>query len=195
MINEKKLIKAVCVFCSSSNSVSEIYHQTATDLGHQIGNSGLDLIYGGASIGLMGAVARGVHDKGGRVIGVIPEFFRKKNKSIEYTDADELIVVKDMRSRKAIMDQRSDAFIVLPGGVGTLEEAMEIISMKQLCLTEKPLAFINTKNFYSDLIFSLQKMVDLKFAKPSTLSLFTICPNPVSAVDFILTNYSKKTVK
>ena len=129
---------------------------------------------------------------GGRVVGVIPEFFRKKNKSIEYTDADELIVVKDMRNRKAIMDQRSDAFIVLPGGVGTLEEAMEILSMKQLCLSGKPLAFINTNNFYDGFISNLQKMVDLKFAQASTLDLFTVCPDPVSAVDFVLTNYSKK---
>ena len=140
-------MKAICVFCSSSNDVYKGYYEVATDLGHRIGQLGLDLIYGGASIGLMGAVARGVHDKGGRVVGVIPEFFRKKDKTIEYVEADELIVTKDMRNRKAIMDERSDAFIVLPGGVGTLEEAMEIVSMKQLCLTDKPLAFINTNNF------------------------------------------------
>ena len=84
-------MKTVCVFCSSSNAVEEVYHEAATDLGHRIGKQGLDLIYGGASIGLMGAVARGVHDKGGRVVGVIPEFFRKKDKTLEYAEADELI--------------------------------------------------------------------------------------------------------
>ena len=188
-------MKTICVFCASSNAVDGVYHQTATDLGNRIGQLGFDLIYGGASIGLMGAVARGVHDKGGRVVGVIPEFFREKDKTIEYADADELIVAKNMRNRKAIMDQRSDAFIVLPGGVGTLEEAMEILSMKQLCLSGKPLAFINTNNFYDGFISNLQKMVDLKFAQASTLDLFTVCPDPVSAVDFVLTNYSKKTVK
>ena len=124
-------MKTICVFCSSSNAVCKGYYEVATDLGHRIGQLGFDLIYGGASIGLMGAVARGVHDKGGRVIGVIPEFFRKKDKTIEYAEADELIVTKDMRSRKAIMTQRADAFIVLPGGIGTLEEAIEILSMKQ----------------------------------------------------------------
>jgi uncharacterized protein (TIGR00730 family) len=141
--NERILMKTICVFCSSSDGVDEAYHQTATDLGNRIGKLRLDLIYGGASIGLMGAVARGVHDKGGRVVGVIPEFFRKKDETIEYADADELIVTEDMRSRKAIMDRRADAFIVLPGGIGTLEEAMEIMSMKQLGLTDKPLVFIN----------------------------------------------------
>ena len=195
MANERILMKAICVFCSSSNAVEEVYHQTATDLGHRIGQLGLDLVYGGARIGLMGAVARGVHDKGGRVVGVIPEFFRKKDKTIEYVEADELIVTKDMRNRKAIMDERSDAFIVLPGGVGTLEEAMEIMSMKQLCLTDKPLTFINTNNFYDGFFSNLQKMIDLKFAKSSILDLFTVCPDPASALDFILNYQPKKLEK
>ena len=186
-------MKAICVFCASSKAVDRVYHETATDLGHRIGQLGLDLIYGGASIGLMGAVARGVHDKGGRVVGVIPEFFRKIDKTIEYANADELIVTKDMRNRKAIMDGRSDAFIALPGGIGTLEEAMEIISMKQLGLTDKPLAFINTNNFYDGLISNLQKMVDLKFVKASTLELFTVCPDPASALHFILAYHPKKS--
>ena len=179
-------MKAICVYCSSNDSIDKVYYKAATDLGQRIGQLGFDLIFGGASIGLMGAVARGVHDKGGRVVGVIPEFFRKKDKTIEYVEADELIVTKDMRSRKAIMDERADAFISLPGGVGTLEETMEIISMKQLCLTDKPLALINTDNFYDGLISNLQQMVDLKFAKSSTLDLFTVCPNPASALNFIL---------
>ena len=185
-------MKAICVFCSSSNAVEEVYHQSATDLGHRIGQLGLDLVYGGARIGLMGAVARGVHDKGGRVVGVIPEFFRKKDKTIEYVEADELIVTKDMRNRKAIMDERSDAFIVLPGGVGTLEEAMEIVSMKQLCLTDKPLAFINTNNFYDGLISNLRGMINQKFAKKSTLELFSVCPDPATALELIFTYHPKK---
>ena len=185
-------MKSICVFCSSSNTVERVYHQTATDLGHRIGRLGLELVYGGASIGLMGKVARGVRDEGGRVVGVIPEFFRKKDKTIEYKDADELIVTKDMRNRKAIMDEHSDAFIALPGGIGTLEEVIEIISMKQLCLTNKPVAFINTNNFYDGFIANLQKMVDLKFAKASTLDLFTVCPDPASALDFILAYHPKK---
>ena len=179
-------MKAICVYCSSNDSIDKVYYKAATDLGHRIGQLGFDLIFGGASIGLMGAVARGVHDKGGRVVGVIPEFFRKKDKTIEYTDADELIVTRDMRSRKAIMEGRADAFISLPGGIGTLEETMEIISMKQLCLTEKPLALINTDNFYDGLISNLQKMVDLKFAKSLALDLFAVCPDPTSALNFVL---------
>ena len=137
-------MKSICVFCASSSAIDKVYHQVATDLGQRIGLLGLDLIYGGGGIGLMGDVARGVHDKGGRVVGVIPEFFLNNEQPIEYVEADELIVTKDMRERKAKMDELSDAFIVLPGGIGTLEEAMEILSMRQLKLSCKPLVFISS---------------------------------------------------
>jgi len=189
---ERVSIKSICVFCSSSNSIDDVYFETATDLGHRIGQLGLGLVYGGASIGLMGAIARATHEKGGRVLGVIPEFFRDKDKNFEYSKADELIIVETMRIRKAIMDERADAFIALPGGIGTLEEVIEILSMKQLGLTEKPLVFVNTNNFYDGLISNLQNMVDLKFAKSSTLELFAVCPDPLSALEFIFSYQPKK---
>ena len=189
---ERVSIKSICVFCSSSNSIDDVYFETATDLGHRIGQLGLGLVYGGASIGLMGAIARATHEKGGRVLGVIPEFFRDKDKNFEYSKADELIIVETMRIRKAVMDERADAFIALPGGIGTLEEVIEILSMKQLGLTEKPLVFVNTNNFYDGLISSLQNMVDLKFAKSSTLELFAVCSDPLSALEFIFSYQPKK---
>ena len=177
-------IRSICVFCSSSESVDEVYRETATDLGRRLGRLGLNLIYGGASIGLMGCVARGVHEFGGKVTGVLPKFF--KVKGIEYGEADELIVTRDMRERKGVMDQKSDAFITLPGGIGTLEEAMEILSMKQLELTKKPLVLINTCNFYDGLISNLHEMVNLKFAKKETIDLFAVEPNPEAALQYIL---------
>ena len=155
-----KRIRSICVFCASSESIDEVYRETAFDLGRRVGTLGIDLVYGGAAIGLMGCVARGVHENNGRVVGVLPEIFKKKD--IEYSEADELIITKNMRERKGVMDDRSDAFIVLPGGIGTLEEAMEILSMKQLKLTAKPLVFINTNQFFTSLISHLQEMVDLK---------------------------------
>jgi len=185
-------MKSICVFCSSSDLIDEVYFKTAIDLGCQIGGLNLDLVYGGGGIGLMGAVARSVHKNGGKVVGVFPEFLREKDKGFEYTEADELIIAETMRIRKAIMDERADAFIVLPGGIGTLEEAIEIMSMKQLGLTEKPLAFVNTNNFYDGLVSNFQMMVGLKFAKSSILDLFAVCPNPSSALEFILSYKSKK---
>ena len=160
-----------------------MYLDAATDLGRRMGQAGIDLVYGGASIGLMGAVARGVHDKGGKVTGVLPQFF--KTKDIEYGEADELIVTRDMRERKAVMDERSDAFIVLPGGVGTLEEAMEIFSLVQLRQTAKPLVFVNTEGFYDGIVRHFEKLVELKFAKEETLKMYAMVKSPEEAMKFI----------
>ncbi len=178
-----KHIRAMCVFCASSNAVDAVYLDAATDLGRRMGQSGIDLVYGGASIGLMGAVARGVHEKKGKVIGVLPKFF--KTIEIEYGEADELIVTRDMRERKAIMDERSDAFIVLPGGVGTLEEAMEIFSLIQLKQTVKPLVIINTEGFYGGIIRHFEQLVTLKFAKAETLKMYALVNTPEEAMVFI----------
>ena len=178
-----KHIRAMCVFCASSNAVDAVYLDAATDLGRRMGQSGIDLVYGGASIGLMGALARGVHEKGGKVTGVLPKFF--KTIEIEYGEADELIVTRDMRERKAIMDERSDAFIVLPGGVGTLEEAMEIFSLIQLKQTVKPLVIINTEGFYDGIIRHFEQLVTLKFAKAETLKMYALVNTPEEAMVFI----------
>jgi hypothetical protein len=176
-------IHSICVFCASSNAVDTVYLEAATDLGRRMGQAGIDLVYGGASIGLMGAVARGVHEKGGKVTGVLPKFFKKVE--IEYGEADELIVTHDMRERKGIMDERSDAFIVLPGGVGTLEEAMENLSLIQLKQTLKPLVFINTEGFYDGIIRHFEQLVRLKFTKEETLKMYSLVESPVEAIEFI----------
>ena len=179
-------IQAICVFCSSSDSVDDLFKNTALELGRELGKKGIALVYGGASVGLMGCVARGVHEEKGKVIGVLPEFF--KTKDIEYSEADELIVTRDMRERKAIMDQRSDAFIVLPGGIGTYEEAIEILSMRQLRQTEKPLVFINTQGFYEGLHANFAQMVKLKFAKPGILDMYAMVPDPQSALAYLFSH-------
>lgn len=177
-------VRTICVFCASSQSVEEIYREVATDLGRRMGRNGIGLIYGGGAIGLMGCVARGVHEADGNVVGVLPRFLI--DKGIDYEKADELIIAKDMRERKSIMDQRSDAFIVLPGGIGTLEEGMEILSMKLLKLTRKPLVFLNTNDYYRDLTAFFEKMIRLNFAKPEITDLFALEPDPESALQFVM---------
>lgn len=180
-------IKSICVFCASSKLVDNSYKKVAKELGREIGKKGLNLVYGGASIGLMGCVARSVHEEKGKVVGVLPRFFRSKE-DIEYHDADELVVTNDMRERKAEMDKRSDAFIVLPGGVGTLEEAMEILSMRQLKLTDKPLVFINSKGFFDNFKKTIDVMIDQKFAKENLRNLFAMTRDPKAALEYIF-NY------
>ncbi len=176
-------IQSICVFCASSQSVGDVFKNIALELGRKLGRQGIDLVYGGCSIGLMGCVARGVHEEKGKVIGVMPEFFRGKN--IEYSEADELIVTRDMRERKAVMEQKSDAFIVLPGGIGTLEEAVEILSMRCLRLTDKPLVFVNALGFYDGLLATFEQMVDLKFAKPNIMGMYQTVSDPQSALDYL----------
>ena len=168
-------IKSICVFCGSSQAVEDCYKSVATQLGREIGRRGADLVYGGASIGLMGCVARGVHEEKGKVIGILPEFFRKKD--IEYLDADELIVTKDMRERKAKMDERSDAFIVLPGGIGTLDETFEILTWRQLRVHDKPLVILDDDGFWRPLQGMLDAIVQGGFADQGISDYFSFVSN------------------
>jgi len=181
-------IRSVCVFCSSSNSAGPVFMDSARELGRGLGRMGLTLIYGGASIGMMGQTASGVHEEGGRVVGVLPEFFREKE--IEYLDADELIVTPDMRSRKAIMEENADAFIALPGGIGTLEELTEILSMRQLKLMSKPLILVNIDGFFDNLRTLLEDMVRRKFVKPEFLTTLILVANAQAALDYLASHYT-----
>jgi len=162
--------KSICVYCASSDAVSNGFFEVAAELGASIACAGYKLIYGGGEIGLMGAVARSVHEHNGHVVGVIPEFLRKPG--ICYERCDELIVTKDMRERKAIMEARADGFIALPGGFGTLEEMLEIITLKQLKVLNKPVVFLNTQGFYDGLNTMFEHIFEHKFAKPYYRELY-----------------------
>ncbi len=136
----------VCVFCSSSDVIEPTYFAAASELGTALASRRDTLIYGGTNVGLMGAVARAVHQHGGRVVGVIPSFIA--GRGLAYSPADELIVTRDMRERKARMEERADVFVALPGGFGTLEEMLEIVTLKQLQQHTKAVIFLNVDGFY-----------------------------------------------
>jgi len=120
----------------------------------------------------MGAVARAVKSKGGRVVGVIPEFM--KSRELAYDEADELVTVVTLRERKLLMEARADAFVALPGGFGTLEEIMEILTLRQLDVVKKPCVFLNQEGFYDDLLRLFDRMLADKFFKPSNMDLFRV---------------------
>lgn len=164
--------KLICVYCSSSDRLEPKYPQLAEELGRAMVRRGWGLVYGGGKTGLMGAVARGVKGAGGRVVGVIPEFM--KARELAFTEADELITVLTMRERKMLMETRADAFVTLPGGWGTLEEIMEILTLRQLDVLRKPCVIYNQDGFYDDLLRFFRRMVDESFNKPSNLELFTV---------------------
>lgn len=192
MIKEQKLTaaqavtKSVCVYCSSSDAISDDFFSVAIELGQEIARNGYTLVYGGGDIGLMGAVARTVFECDGHVVGVIPELLRKPGICNE--KCDELIVTKDMRERKSTMEARADAFIALPGGFGTLEEMLEIITLKQLKVLNKPIVFLNTNGFYDGLNMMFEHIFENHFAKTDYRQLYHFSPDVADAMDHII-NY------
>ncbi len=170
------MIRTVCVFSSSSDAVAPHYMDAATALGALLARERLTLVYGGGKVGLMGAMARAVHAHGGRVIGVIPHYLRRKE--VAYEEADELIVTKDLRERKAIMEERADAFVAMPGGFGTLEEILEILTLKQLEAHGKPVVFLNTNGFFSPLLAMFDRLYEEQFTKRAYSGHYHIASAP-----------------
>ena len=164
--------KLLCVYCSSSDRVDRKYVAAATELGHALVANGWGLVYGGGKTGLMGAVARAAKERGGRVVGVIPEFM--KARELAFTEADELVTVVTMRERKLLMEAKADAFVALPGGWGTLEEILEILTLRQLDIVKKPCVFLNQDGFYDPLLKLFDRMLAEKFFKPSNMELFRV---------------------
>ena len=155
-------MKSICVFSGSSFGSDPVYKDEARRLGLLIAERGLDLVFGGGNVGLMGEVSRAVLERGGRVTGVIPEHIRR---NVGHVDLTELIVTETMHERKAKMYELSDAFIALPGGIGTLEEAMEVFTWSQLGYHEKPLALLDVGGFYAGLLAFLDHMIREGFLK------------------------------
>lgn len=151
-------MKAICVFCASSLGNNPVYAETAFELGKILAENRIDLIYGGAQVGLMGKIADGVLSMNGNVIGIIPDFL--KTKEITHSSLTELITVKTMHERKAMMHERADAFIALPGGFGTMEELFEILTWAQLSLHQKPVGILNVNGYYDPLIQLVETMIN-----------------------------------
>ncbi|KFF12795.1 LOG family protein YvdD [Chryseobacterium soli] len=156
-------MKSITVFCGSSFGSDEIFKNQAVLLGQTLAQQNIQLVYGGADVGLMGAVADGALQEGGKVIGVLPRFLQSKE--IAHTRLTELIVVETMHERKTKMNELCDGVIVLPGGYGTLEEFFEMITWAQLGLHQKPIGILNIDGFYNDLIKLVQNMVEKGFLK------------------------------
>ena len=153
-------IKSVCVYCGSSNEVKPEYLRLATELGRTLAQKGLRLVYGGGGVGLMGACARAAHGEGGDVLGIMPKFLLHKERIFE---AVEHRIVDDMHTRKQMMFDESDAFITLPGGIGTLEEAVEMLSWARLGLHAKPMAFLDEDGFWDPFFELMDHIIDGKF--------------------------------
>src|SRR4051812_28646019 len=154
-------VRAVCVYCGSSGKVADAYKTAAHELGIRLGSEGLRLVYGGGRVGLMGIVADASLSVGGEVIGIIPEHIQKLE--VDHGGLTELHVVDSMHTRKRMMVERSDAFVVLPGGLGTLDEMFEIITWRQLRLHDKPVVIVNIAGYWDPLKILLAHLRDSGF--------------------------------
>ena len=175
--------QSICVYSSSSNHIDPRYFAAARELGRLIGTRGHSLVYGGGNIGLMNAMAVEVQATGGKVVGVIPVGLRQKKWCLE--TCDELIVTDGMRDRKAIMEERAEAFIAMPGGFGTLEELLEIITLKQLHYHAKAIVILDVGGYYDPLLAQFERMVAEGFARHKFAELYHVTADAAEALDYI----------
>lgn len=165
-------MKYISIFCGSSSGKDTVYAEQATLLGKTIAQRGYGIVYGGAHVGLMGYVANGALEAGGKVIGIIPEFL--KSKELEHTRLTKIHIVETMHERKALMNDLSDGIIALPGGYGTLDELFEMLTWAQLALHKKPVAILNTNGYYNPLITMSQTMIKNGFLKEEYQNLLLV---------------------
>jgi uncharacterized protein (TIGR00730 family) len=186
-VNGKRIVKStrsICVYCGSGLGVNPAYAAAARTLGKELGDHDIGLVYGGGSLGLMGEVARATLDNGGRVTGIIPSFLTEKERMMR--DVDELIVTEDMHERKRLMFERSDAFVALPGGVGTLEELVEQLTWVQLGRHKKPVIVANIEGFWNPFLSLLAHMKADAFIRPGLDLNFTVVDDATKIVPAVL---------
>ncbi len=173
----------VCVFSSSSNGIAICYQQAAKQLAALLAANQMTVINGGANVGLMEIVSQTATELGTTTIGIIPEKMQQNN--LVSQQIKEVIITKDMQERKSLMREMSDAFIALPGGFGTLEEILEVITLKQLDYLNGAIVFVNINGFFDDLFRQFEKSFTERFAKENYRRLYFVTDNPEEAVEYI----------
>jgi uncharacterized protein (TIGR00730 family) len=186
-------IRSICVYCGSGSGSDPAFVEAARELGQRMAKAGIRLVYGGGRIGLMGEVARAVLEAGGNVTGIIPEFL--KAREVMLPDAQELHVVKDMHERKQMMFDKADAFIALPGGIGTLEELVEQMTWAQLGRHDKPILIADIKGFWRPLLSLLAHMRENGFVREGLEVRYLVAERIDDALDMIATSAARALSK
>ena len=184
-------IRAVVVFCGSRVGTDPAWRAAADALGRGLASSGIRLIYGGGRVGLMGAVADGALAGGGAVTGIIPDFLRARE--VAHPGVTDLLVTDSMHSRKALMFQHADAFVTLPGGLGTLDETVEVITWRQLGLHDRPVLIANINNWATGIVGVLNGFVATGFADASARALYEVVPDVPAVLRRLLTMPIRET--
>lgn len=180
-------MKKICIYCSANNKVDKIYHDAAQKVGELIALNGFELVYGGSDLGLMGVISKTAKMNGVKVYGIMPKKIYGFIEN-EGSNCDEFIMTENMRDRKEKMDEMSDAVIALSGGFGTLDEVIEIIDLKNLGYNTKPIVFLNTNGYYTDLFKFFDKIIDENFARNQVRDLYYLAQTPEDAFEY-LKNY------
>ena len=180
----------ICVYGAASKNIDPKYTDAGYDLGLKLAKRGHGLVFGGGNGGMMGAVARGAHDGGAHVTGIAPSFFNVDG--VLYPLSDEVIYTETMRQRKQKMEDMSGAFIVTPGGIGTFEEFFEILTLKQLARTDKPLVILNTAGYYDSMLMMMRHSIENNFLTASTMGLIFVADTPDDALDYIAEYHSQE---
>ena len=175
----------ICVYGAASPTIDPEYIAKVEALGREMAKRGYGLVFGGGGNGLMGAAARGFRDGGGHIIGVIPKFFDEENVEEICDFCDELIQPDTMRQRKQIMEDHADAFIVVPGGIGTFEEFFEILTLKQLCRHNKPIALYNIRGYYDELNRMMEAAMAKNFVRENCAELYFTTADPAELLAYI----------
>jgi uncharacterized protein (TIGR00730 family) len=174
------MIRSITVYCSSSSALAPVYFEAGAAAGRALAANGWALVYGGNSVGLMKTVADAARAGGGRVVGITPQLM--VDKGIHDALADELVVTNGMRDRKALMEERGDAFLTLPGGLGTFEEIFEIIVGKQLKYHDKAIVLLNVEGYFTPLLSMIDHGIEQRFIKPSVRELYFVAKTVAEAV-------------
>lgn len=188
-------IQSVCVFCGASANIPKRYHEVAAEFGRILASNNVTLIFGGGSVGLMGTLADTCLKEGGQVIGVMPEFlYVAEGARVGDKELSELMMVGTMHERKRIFFERSDGFVILPGGVGTLDEVTEVISWRQLGMHAKPVVMLNMFGYWDGFLqHQLPHMIQEGFVKANSKDLFSVCEKPEDVLELLRQVYRGQT--
>ena len=175
----------ICLYGAASPTIDPAHIRATEELGRELARRGHSLVFGGGGHGLMGAAARGIHEAGGHVLGVIPRFFVENDIESASDLCDEIIETDTMRQRKQVMEENADAFLMVPGGIGTYEEFFEILTSKQLCRHNKPIAIYNILGYYESLNRLMEEGIRQGFIRRSVTELYTVSSDPAVLVQYL----------
>ena len=175
----------ICVYGAASSEIDKCFVEVGEELGRKMADRNIGLVFGGGRNGMMGAVARGVAQNGGDILGISPKFFEENNAEISFPECSEFIHTDTMRERKKLLDEKSDAFIITPGGIGTFDEFFEILTLKQLGRHNKAIVIFNIDGYFDNMLKMMQKSIERRFITEDCIELYKVVTSVEEALDYI----------